>query len=399
MIGLIYRAYRGLPGQRRLAIVSRINSILSSSRVLNFIWRKTILRYHMLYGHRRGITIELTDKCNLKCAYCPKSLDIGIKGSHIQWDIFVKAFEGGLSEGPLDTANLVGFGEPFLYPHLERAVRFIKERSPSTRVSLTSNGTLLSKRWGEVLADAGLDQISISVNATSREQYKRINNADEYDKVVRRTIEFLQAVQLSGKSMHVIVQVLDGVNDDAQIESFKTFWEPHLGNVGTIQIQPFVNWAGQIDTAAILSREEEERRKSVPEPATTQAISNHVLIRQQKERKKDVESPFEHDNFNEEPTPYPCYHLHKTRIVSREGNALACCMVFPDEQGDLALGSLRTSSYDQLYSGQKIKELRALDLSGRLGAVKPCNSCNAWKTVPNIWWRNPLHGVIGPKWF
>lgn len=55
-----------MPGKTRIAIVSRISAIVGSSAALGFVWRKTILWRHMLYGHRRDVTIEPTDKCNRK---------------------------------------------------------------------------------------------------------------------------------------------------------------------------------------------------------------------------------------------------------------------------------------------------------------------------------------------
>src|SRR5262249_21245593 len=160
--------------------------------------------------------------------------------------------DGALREGFSDTMPLVGFGEPFLYPHLLEAVQYIKQRSPATKVTLTSNGTLLNAQWGRDLAQAGLDQITISVTATSREQYRRINASNDYDKVVSNTKEFLSAVDASGRKMVILLQVLSGVNDDTQIAKFKAEWAPYLGRCGSIQIQPFINWAGQIDTDDIL---------------------------------------------------------------------------------------------------------------------------------------------------
>ncbi|MBN9594166.1 MAG: radical SAM protein [Afipia sp.] len=407
MMRSLYRLYHTIPTHRRVAFVARLNEMAENSRLISLFWRKTVLRYHYLHGHKQGLTIEITDKCNLKCTYCPKSLDIGVKGSHMDWATFERAFSGKLEEGSLDAVNLVGFGEPFLYPHLERAVRHIKAHDPKIQIRLTSNGILIGRRWGEILADAGLDQITISVNATSAAQYRRINAADEYDKVVRNTIEFLDAVNQSAKPMTVFIQVMSVLNDDEQVEQFRAFWKPHLGRVGTIQVQPFVNWAGQIDTGAILEGEERAREASrraavVADvlPATSSAkVANSTLMRELKSRKKEVDSPFHNDTRKIQQQPYPCYHLHKTRIVSREGNALACCMVYPEEQGDLQLGSLKDHSFVELYQHGKIEELRAMDLEGRLGEVKPCDTCDAWKTVPNIWWRNPLFGLIGPKWF
>jgi len=342
-----------------------------------------------LIGHKKGLTLEVTDRCNLKCTYCPKSLDIGVKGSHMDWDIFVKGFEGRIKEGPLDVVNLVGFGEPFLFPHLEKAVRYIKDYDTLIHVRVTSNGTLLNAEWGGKLSRAGLDQITISVNATSAAQYKRINAADLYDRVVKNTTDFLESVNSAHANMTVLIQVLDGVNDEVQIQQFKDFWEDKLGQVGAIQVQPFVNWAGQIDGGEILDKEDQVRLND----------NRAVNLDPKKDiQPKNEASPFGHDQRVMQSQAYPCYHLHKTRIISREGNALACCMVYPDTQGGLDIGNLNDKTFKELYGKGKIKHLQKLDKNGELSKVEPCDTCDAWKTVPNIWWRNPLNRWVGPKW-
>ena len=124
---MLYKLYHKLSTKKRIALLDRLNALSEKSPIVGFLWNKVILRYHYLVGHKKGLTLEVTDRCNLKCTYCPQSLDIGVKGTHMDWDIFVKGFEGRIKEGPLDVVNLVGFGEPFLVPHLEKAVRYIKD--------------------------------------------------------------------------------------------------------------------------------------------------------------------------------------------------------------------------------------------------------------------------------
>jgi molybdenum cofactor biosynthesis enzyme MoaA len=401
-MNILYRLYHGIPAKVRLPLVRHVERIALRIRLFDLLWSKLIMRYHLLYGARRGVTLELTDKCNLKCLYCPKSLDIGVKGAHMDWELLVKAIDGAMCETRVEIFNLVGFGEPFLYPKLEEAIRYIKQVNPTAEVRLTSNGTLLSADVGRRMAEVGLTQITISVNATSDVQYQRINASNSYEKVVENTKSFLRAINDSGRDILVIVQVLSGVNDEAQIQKFRDFWAPHLGRCGVIQVQPFVNWAGQIDTQNLLDRELSARgTDSAADREQPRNMSTVILLRELKDRKKDVDSPFAHDSAcqEKEVEPYPCFHLHRTRIVSREGNALACCMVYPDDQGDLALGNIRDHAFHELYLSGKVVELRRKDLNGKLGKYSPCNRCNAWKTVPNIWWRNPLHRWIGPKWW
>lgn len=397
-MNLIYRIYHSLPGAQRIRFMQGLQRMARKNLIFKLFWNKVVMRYHFLHGIRAGFTLELTDKCNLKCTYCPKSLDIGVKGSHMKWETLVKSVDGAMEERKVSIFNLVGFGEPFLYPNLEDAIRYIKSKNPAAEVRITSNGTLLSAEVGRKMAAAGLSQITISVNASSYAQYQRINASDKYNKVVENTIGFLNAVNEADCGMLVIIQVLSVVNDSDQIDDFYKFWNPHLGKSGVIQVQPFVNWAGQIDTQTILDREEEARKTKVIDD---KVISSGKLLKALKERKQEKEDPFAYDEASKEKEvePYPCYHVHRTRIISREGNALACCMVFPEEQGDLALGNVENKSVKELYLSGKAQELRKADMNGKLGEYKPCDTCNAWKTVPNIWIKNPLHRLVGPKWF
>ena len=256
---LLYRLYHTIPARLRVSLVNRIVRFAANNVLAHFFWNKIVLRYHLLHGAPRGLTLEITDICNLKCTYCPKSRGIGVKGGHMDWSVFVKAIDGAMRETKVDVFVLAGFGEPLLYPKLEEAIRYIKERNPAAKVCLTSNGTLLGAEVGHRLAEAGLTQITVSVNATSAEQYQRINSSNSYAKIVENTKEFLRAINESGKDILVLIQVLGGVNDEAQIQKFRDFWAPHLGRCGAIQVQPFINWAGQIDSQSILDHESAAR--------------------------------------------------------------------------------------------------------------------------------------------
>ena len=138
IVKFLYRLYRSIDAQKRLPAIQWLDQASKKNVLIRLIWIKLILRYHYLYGHKKGLTIEITDRCNLKCTYCPKSLDIGVKGSHIDWDVFVKAYRGRREEGRIDVVNLVGFGEPLLYPDLVKAIRYIKTNEKKTKICVTT---------------------------------------------------------------------------------------------------------------------------------------------------------------------------------------------------------------------------------------------------------------------
>jgi MoaA/NifB/PqqE/SkfB family radical SAM enzyme len=272
----------------------------------------------------------------------------------MDFDLFKDIVNQTCASAPIRQICLVGFGEPLLYPRLEEAIQFIKNKNHAIRTTITTNGVLLSSEWAHRLVSAGLDQITISVNATSKEQYKEINRADLYENVVSNTSVFLETVNILSPSMRVLVQILEGPNGMNEIKAFSDFWKPKLGRCGEVQVQPFVNWAGLINNTHNVS-----------------------------------------DNKDKH---YPCAHIQCSWIITREGNALACCMVSPGDEGDLFLGSVKEKSLKELYMEGRILELRKMNLEGTLYKLSPCNKCDSYKTVPNVWIKNPLYPYFGKQW-
>lgn len=304
----------------------------------------------------KGITIELTDRCNLRCSYCPKGRGIGLEGGDVDFELF-KAIVDEAAALEAEQICLVGFGEPLLYSHLIEAIRYIKSKHPLLRTYLTTNGILLGAQMSKALIDSGLDQMTISVNFVSSQKYRELNNADAFEKVVENTKIFLQLLNQGNcdRTPKARIQILDELNFPSEIAAFREFWGPFLGSNAIVQIQPLVNWAGQIPI--------------------------------EQKRKEDRER-------------YPCIHLQNSWIVTREGNALGCCMVFPcDEGNELVLGRIESEeSLKRLYFEGKIMQMRKLNLNCDYEQMPTCKRCDAYQSVPNIFLRNPLHRIAGTKW-
>ncbi len=312
-----------------------------------FLFRKRIYKKSFV----DGIVIELTDLCNLRCSYCPKGHGIGVDGDHMDFDLFKNILDQAIQLTPMRNVVLTGFGEPLLYPRIIEAVKYAKEKG-AERIFITTNGILLNDSVGKKLLNAGLTDITISVNAFSREKYMEINRADKYDEVVANALSFLRYANKANAKANVVVQILEKLNSEDDVRGFKAFWKKELGICGKIQIQPYVNWAG------ILSKP-------------------HV-------------SPEKR---------YPCAHIQSSWIITREGNALACCMLFPGQEGDLSLGNVKSHSLEEIYFRGKILALRKENMRNALANLEPCKYCDAYKTVPNMWIKNPLAFLGGRKWF
>jgi len=101
-------------------------------------------------------------------------------------------------------------GEPLVRRGLVDIVRRTKALVPSPETSLTTNALGLA-RTARALADAGLDRVNVSLDTTSREQFRAITMRDRFDDVVAG-LEAAKAAGLGPVKVNAVL--LRGVNDD-----------------------------------------------------------------------------------------------------------------------------------------------------------------------------------------
>lgn len=108
------------------------------------------------------VQIESTTRCNLSCSMCQR-FHFGITFEDMAFETFVEIV-GRLPEF-VKNVDLTGWGEPLLHPKIFEMVRHIKKVSPDRRVSLTTNGFLLTPSRQEELISCGLDSLRISIDS------------------------------------------------------------------------------------------------------------------------------------------------------------------------------------------------------------------------------------------
>ena len=121
----------------------------------------------------KQLTVAMTDRCNLKCFICTREEfegQIGSKGNNLALENLYK-MEPALREAEI--IQLTGFGETFLHPDLGEALDYIYSiNQREDLIYFVSNGTLLTRAWGEKL-DKRLNNLAISLNAARPDTYKR----------------------------------------------------------------------------------------------------------------------------------------------------------------------------------------------------------------------------------
>jgi cyclic pyranopterin phosphate synthase len=120
----------------------------------------------------------------------------------------------------LQKIRLTG-GEPLLRRDLEVLVAMLQEAS-SVELTMTTNGSLL-KRKAVMLKKAGLDRVSVSLDALDDETFMRMNDVDFS---VGRVLEGIKAAEIAGLTpIKINMVVKRGLNEHSIVPMAETFRE------------------------------------------------------------------------------------------------------------------------------------------------------------------------------
>jgi cyclic pyranopterin phosphate synthase len=107
----------------------------------------------------------------------------------------------------LESVRLTG-GEPTLYKELPELIYLLKEAG-IPKVSLTTNGRLLKKRYKE-LVNAGLDSVNVSLDSLEEDTFQKINRTSN----VSFVLEGIDAILQTGIEVKINSTIMKGFNDN-----------------------------------------------------------------------------------------------------------------------------------------------------------------------------------------
>jgi cyclic pyranopterin phosphate synthase len=174
-------------------------------------------------SHNRAITdlrVSITDRCNYRCVYC-RTGNEGAQYSDLPMADYLRLVRVFVSLG-IEKVRLTG-GEPLLRKGLVDFVRQLaKLRTISGEpldLALTTNGHLLED-LAAPLKDAGLNRITVSMDAVDAATFARITRVPGSFERVLKGIRSAQRVGLDPVKVNCVL--LRGFNDD-QIVPFARF--------------------------------------------------------------------------------------------------------------------------------------------------------------------------------
>ncbi|MDX1600473.1 MAG: GTP 3',8-cyclase MoaA [Anaerolineales bacterium] len=162
----------------------------------------------------RDLRISLTDRCNFRCVYCmPKEIfgpdyEFLSRTELLSFDEIERLTRLFAGLG-VHKVRLTG-GEPLLRHGVERLVERLAAIPEIDDLTMTTNGSLLAAK-AQGLADAGLNRVSVSLDALDDGVFSQMNDVDF---PVEDVLEGIEAAGEAGlRPVKVNMVVKRGVND------------------------------------------------------------------------------------------------------------------------------------------------------------------------------------------
>ena len=138
-----------------------------------------------------NIEMEPTYYCNLKCPFCPRTVNSGERESrHMDQSLWKKILQE-CKENDMPAIQLDHEAESMMNPKL---FDMLKESTDSGIFDtwLHTNGQMLSEKNGRKLIEGGLKKLNISIDAYSKSTYEKIRVGGKYEKLINNVQTFLR---------------------------------------------------------------------------------------------------------------------------------------------------------------------------------------------------------------
>jgi MoaA/NifB/PqqE/SkfB family radical SAM enzyme len=152
--------------------------------------------------------LEVTNRCNLLCATCPRTYVELEPPADMSWELFTRIVD---QVPDVSRAVLHGVGEPMLVRNLPRMVRYLKDRG--VYVLFNTNGTVLNEKNGRAMIAAGLDEMRVSLDASTPESYVKVRGKNYFHRILRNVKAFRALQEREGHTAPRVSAWLTGLKE------------------------------------------------------------------------------------------------------------------------------------------------------------------------------------------
>jgi MoaA/NifB/PqqE/SkfB family radical SAM enzyme len=323
------------------------------------------------------VFIEVTNRCNLRCATCPRTDFEREPPKSLSYAEFVSIAE---QFPAMRRAALHGIGEPLLNKALPQIIRYLKDRN--VQVVINSNGAVLTPAWQTQIVRSGLDEYRCSIDGASRQTYARIRGADLLDKITSRLKGLVDTKTRLGASLPRIsiwcvttTENLGELPDLVRLAARLGVPEVYLQRMTYFAQTPEQQYGMARQELAIFGPNQAYQEEII---AQCEALSASLGVAFRASGARDARSSLNAARPVDLTPWQDCVRPWSTAYVTANGNCLPCCIspfATPD-YASLILGNLFERSFAEIWNDRPYQEFRA-----RLMSDKPhmaCASCGVY---------------------
>ncbi len=298
----------------------------------------SLLPWHRLIPFPPHLSVELTNRCNLKCRMCvryhAKTRDLGT----MEFDLFRRIMDDA-AHSPACDVLLTGFGEPLLHPRFDQCLEYAASRGIDTMRIITS-ATLLTADRTEAILATGVKSVHFSIDGDSSETYNNIRVGGDFDRTIENVTHFLaERSKRCRPRPQVVLRTILMPETEHEIESIRRRWQAMLSDQDEIWVQPLLS----PDAENRAQREDQDTMRG------NGRVSGSGFL-------------------------YPCTILWKRLGIRWNGDYDFCCAA--GNRSDLGLGlRFQELSLRQAWTHEGLNRIRRLHALGRRQEVRTCRDC------------------------
>lgn len=167
----------------------------------------------------RSLDIELTNRCNAQCTFCPR--DVTPEQGFITREAFLKTVERACELDTTPKIHSAGQGEPTLHPLLPEFAEHL--RGLGIDYGFTTNGALLTEDLSRGVLDAEISHVVFSISDLG-EDYEEVY-ALNFDETRANIFRFLDMNDARGKPARTQVSLVAHDLNRDKLSRYREFWE------------------------------------------------------------------------------------------------------------------------------------------------------------------------------
>ena len=324
---------KNLATKTTLKRIRNVAGIVSSYHWSRFVKRPVIS------GRPISISIEPTTSCNLRCPECPS----GLRSFTRPTGMLSHELYASVIDQLADTLSYLTFyfqGEPYLHQDFLSMVNYASKKGIYTCTS--TNAHYLKDSVAKDTVLSGLDRLIISIDGATQQSYESYRVGGSLEKVLEGAANIIRwKRELKSATPHVVFQFLVVRHNEHQIDELHNLAK----EIGVDQVVLKTAQIYDYENGSPLIPAQEKYSRYKRSDSGIYSIKNSLSSE--------------------------CWRMWHSCVITWDGKVVPCCF---DKDASHVLGDLQTTSFDNIWFGEKYEAFRATLLHSRKD-IEICKNC------------------------